>query len=195
MAREYWPCYYSYADTCKRLTDEELGRLFRALMHFGATGELPDLAGRECIAFDFIADDIERSREAYERVCEKNRENGNKGGRPPKPNGYSENPKNRTVISETQKTQSKEEDEEEVKVKVKRFIPPTVDEVRAYCEARGNNVDPQKFVDYYSSNGWRVGRNPMRDWKAAVRSTWEKDERSSPKREKDFADLWREMDD
>lgn len=76
-----------------------------------------------------------------------------------------------------------------------RFKPPTVDEVRAYCEARGNNVDPQKFVDYYSSNGWRVGRNPMRDWKAAVRSTWEKDERSSPKREKDFADLWREMDD
>jgi hypothetical protein len=195
MAREYWPCYYSYADTCKRLTDEELGRLFRALMIFGATGERTDLAGRECIAFDFIADDIERSHEAYERVCEKNRENGNKGGRPPKPNGYSENPKNRTVISETQKTQSKDKEEDKDKGKVKRFIPPTAEEVRAYCEARGNAVDPQRWMDYYTSNGWKVGKNPMKDWKAAVR-TWEQSGyNNSPKREKDFADLWREMDD
>ena len=54
----------------------------------------------------------------------------------------------------------------------KRFIPPTVDQVREYCEERGNRVDPQRFVDYYSSNGWMVGKNKMKDWKAAVR-TWE----------------------
>lgn len=57
-----------------------------------------------------------------------------------------------------------------------RFTPPTVEEVRAYCEERGNAVDPERFVDYYSSNGWKVGRNSMRDWKAAVR-TWERDDR------------------
>ena len=55
----------------------------------------------------------------------------------------------------------------------KRFTPPSVDEVRAYCLERQNNVDPERFVDYYSSNGWRVGKNPMKDWKAAVR-TWER---------------------
>ena len=54
----------------------------------------------------------------------------------------------------------------------KRFIPPTVDEVRAYCQDRQNGVDPQRFVDYYTSNGWMVGKNKMKDWKAAVR-TWE----------------------
>lgn len=198
MAREYWPCYYSYADTCKRLTDEELGRLFRALMVFGATGERTDLAGRECIAFDFIADDISRAQDKYEETCRKRSESGKQGGRP-KANAFSEKQKKQMLFEESKisqsKDESKDEDEDKVKVKVKRFIPPSVDEVRAYCEARGNNVDPQKFVDYYSSNGWRVGRNPMRDWKAAVRSTWEKDERSSPKKEKDFADLWREMDD
>lgn len=53
-----------------------------------------------------------------------------------------------------------------------RFIPPTVGEVRDYCESRGNTVDPQAFVDFYESNGWRVGKNAMRDWRAAVR-TWE----------------------
>ena len=57
----------------------------------------------------------------------------------------------------------------------KRFVKPTVEEVRAYCLERGNSVDPQKFVDYYESNGWRVGKNPMKDWRAAVR-TWERNQ-------------------
>lgn len=51
-----------------------------------------------------------------------------------------------------------------------RFSPPTVEDVRAYCQEKGYAVDPQRFVDYYTSNGWRVGKNPMRDWKAAVRN-------------------------
>lgn len=59
----------------------------------------------------------------------------------------------------------------------KRFSPPTVEDVYSYCLERGNQVDPQRFVDYYTSNGWMVGKNKMKDWKAAVR-TWEK---SSPK--------------
>ena len=54
-----------------------------------------------------------------------------------------------------------------------RFRPPTLEEVAAYCKERGNRVDPDRFLAYYESNGWRVGRNPMKDWKAAVR-TWER---------------------
>lgn len=50
---------------------------------------------------------------------------------------------------------------------------PSVDEVRAYCQERHNNVDPETFVDFYSSKGWKVGNQPMKDWKACVR-TWEK---------------------
>ena len=56
----------------------------------------------------------------------------------------------------------------------KRFIPPTLEEVKAYCKERKNNVDPERFIDYYTSNGWQVGKNKMKDWKAAVR-TWEKE--------------------
>ena len=54
-----------------------------------------------------------------------------------------------------------------------RFSPPTLSEVQAYCGERGNRVDAQRFVDYYAANGWRVGKNPMKDWRAAVR-TWER---------------------
>lgn len=57
-----------------------------------------------------------------------------------------------------------------------RFTPPTVEEVAAYCQERGNKVDPQRFTDFYAGKGWMVGKNKMRDWKACVR-TWERDDK------------------
>lgn len=55
----------------------------------------------------------------------------------------------------------------------RRFTPPTVDEVAAYCRERGNAVDAQRFVDFYASKGWKVGSSGMKDWRAAVRN-WER---------------------
>jgi len=57
--------------------------------------------------------------------------------------------------------------------KVVRFVKPSLDEVRAYCSERGNSVDPETFIDFYESKGWKVGNQSMKDWKAAVR-TWER---------------------
>lgn len=62
----------------------------------------------------------------------------------------------------------------EIEKKVRRFTPPTLEKVKSYCSERGNQVDAERFVDYYTANGWKVGKNPMKDWKAAVR-TWERD--------------------
>lgn len=64
----------------------------------------------------------------------------------------------------------------------KSFRKPTPEELAAYCTERGRRVDPEKWLAYYESNGWRVGKNPMRDWKAAVR-TWEKSEFNRPPQE------------
>lgn len=61
-----------------------------------------------------------------------------------------------------------------------RFSPPTVEEVKAYCEERGNNVDAERFVDFYTMKNWMVGKNKMKDWRAAVR-TWERDDKKSDK--------------
>lgn len=58
----------------------------------------------------------------------------------------------------------------------KRFKKPTLEEVVAYCEERKNNVDPQRFYDFYESKGWKVGNQSMKDWKACIR-TWEQRER------------------
>lgn len=56
-----------------------------------------------------------------------------------------------------------------------RFTPPTIDEVKEYCQERNNAVNAEKFVDYYTANGWKVGKNSMKDWRAAVRN-WERSE-------------------
>lgn len=62
----------------------------------------------------------------------------------------------------------------------KKFVPPSLADVAAYCEDRANGIDPELFVDFYERNGWKVGKNKMVDWKAAVR-TWERRQKNEQK--------------
>ena len=57
--------------------------------------------------------------------------------------------------------------------KSKRFIPPTVEEVTTYCQERKIKIDPQRFIDHYTANGWHAGKVKMKDWKATIRN-WER---------------------
>ena len=84
-------------------------------------------------------------------------------------------------------------DEDSIAVNVKkktstRFTPPTVEDVREYCEERNNGIDPEAFVSFYESKGWMIGKNKMKDWKAAVR-TWEKGRKQENKN--NSFDEWR----
>ena len=72
----------------------------------------------------------------------------------------------------------------------RRFVPPAVEQVREYCRERDNSVDPERFHNYYTSNGWKVGKNTMRDLKAAVRS-WEQKEK--PRKKAQGGNCWLEM--
>lgn len=77
-----------------------------------------------------------------------------------------------------------------------KFTPPTLEEVISYCEERKNNVDASKWFDFYASKGWMVGKNKMKDWRAAVR-TWENTRQSagSSRKETSFDVLQRMMRD
>ena len=100
------------------------------------------------------------------------------------------------------------EQEKKEKRKREKFSPPTVEEVKAYCEERGNGIDPESFVSYYAQQGWKLSNgNLLRDWKAAV-IQWEhrdkqkngsyRSETSSTNEkfyDRTFADLYREMTD
>jgi hypothetical protein len=80
---------------------------------------------------------------------------------------------------ETVTPETETETETETEKRRKRFTPPTVVEVGEYCRQRKNDVDPQRFVDFYTAKGWKVGRNSMKDWKASVR-TWEGEKKKHP---------------
>jgi len=76
-------------------------------------------------------------------------------------------------IEENRIEENREETADATNLKASRFTKPRIEEVKEYCDERGGNVDPQRFFDHYESNGWRVGKAGMKDWKAAVR-TWER---------------------
>ena len=73
------------------------------------------------------------------------------------------------------------------KVSSKRFVKPTIEDLEDYINEKGYRVDAHKFYDYYESNGWKVGRNPMKDWKAAIRNWAHNDYNKSDKKQDGFS--------
>ena len=183
-----FPVYLDYSKAVNKLSDAEAGQLFKALLEYADSGQDPKLEGSLYAVFAIMQNQLDRDTEKYVQKCERLRQNGSKGGRPvrdkepngnqEKPNGYSLEPKKPDTDTVTDTvTDSNIGSIADKPPSLHRFTPPTVEEVRAYCTEKGYTVDPKRFVDYYTSNGWRVGKNPMKDWKAAVR-TWNGKEQS-----------------
>lgn len=179
-----------YADldhTISKLPDNVAGQLFKLILQQANDKEPePDDLLLQ-IAFEPIRQQMKRDAEKWQRMREKQSENGRLGGRPKKANGLSENPKNPPLFSETQKSlnvnanaNASGNDTVNVKEKntVRRFAPPTRDEVYQYAKTEmiGSETSVDKFHDYYTANGWKVGRNAMKDWRAAFRN-WIKNEK------------------
>ena len=181
----------NFKQVVTRLDEAEIGRLFLMMLDYAETGEEPDeFIGNEA----FIWGTAKRDIDMVEQRNETNRSNGAKGGRPKteenrtEPNetvGYEEKPNitehNRKPLIEKKRKEIEEKviEKESNKEKPSRFSPPSVDEVRAYCQERGNKVDPEAFVAFYESKGWKIGNTPMKSWKASV-ITWEKREQAAP---------------
>lgn len=100
------------------------------------------------------------------------------GGTVKLPQGYGENNGTKiNLLNNPSINKSLEEIYKEEKTS-KKFKPPTVEEVAEYCKERKNDINPQKFIDFYTSKGWMIGKNRMKDWKAAIR-TWENSDKKS----------------
>ncbi len=161
---KYLKVFTDFVADMKELGEAERGRLFTAMLEYAETGEEPALRGNERFVWGTAKKNIDNQRDSYEKRCEINRQNIT--------NRY-ESLRTVTNAYESKQDKDKEKDKEKNKKTIKRFTPPTVEEVRSYCTERGNNVDPQTFVDFYKAKGWMVGSNKMKDWRACVR-TWEK---------------------
>ena len=165
------------------LTDEEFGRLVRYGLHFIKGDADPSfLTGPERILRGILERGIREDNERYTVRCERQRENIMKRWQ----KQQEQIPKNTTVYdgipTDTKDTNTKSKSKSKSKSNLsadaerestqRRFTPPSLSQVSADCSERNNKVDPERFISFYASKGWKVGNQPMKDWKAAVR-TWE----------------------
>ena len=204
MNRTQFTFYESFYKAISRIKKKaDRADAYDIICRYALTQEEPDLdsvSDAVAIAFELLRPVLDKAKERAE--------SGKKGGSKPEANGKQPESKPKANQKQGE-TASKKEGEKEVEVEIeienendsvygasapahapeqqedescqkqKRFCRPDAREVADYCRERGNQVDAQRFVDYYTANGWRVGKNPMKDWKAAVR-TWEKQEGVSP---------------
>jgi hypothetical protein len=146
------------------LTNEQAGILFKAIRDYNL-GKEPELDFAMRMAFLPFKNQFERDLEKYQSICERNKNNGSLGGRPKKPN---ETEKTQVVFEKPKKADNKNDNKNKNK-----FIIPTFNDVLEYCMQNNLDVDGVKFINFYESKGWMVGKNKMKDWKAAIR-TWVK---------------------
>lgn len=172
----YIKVFVDWLDAIEPLGDAERGRLFTSLLEYARTGAVPQLNGNERFIFPMMRAQVARDIAQMEATSE------NRGKRKKANEDLSDLSDKSNLSGKRTQDKDKEEDKDKDKDKEgspptpSQFIPPNVIEVRAYCNERKNHVDPQRFVDFYTSKGWMVGKTKMKDWRAAVR-TWEKDDK------------------
>ena len=194
---KYLKIFTDFLDVVEPLGESAAGRLFKAMLRYAMDGTVPVLKGKEGVAWTVARQHMDREAEVYEKKV-KHLKRGNVPVTEKKGS-----------VSEQDKDKEKDNDKDKDKDKYiymggkppeapapKAHIyiqPPSLEEIRSYCQERGNQVDPEYFYHYYQSNGWRVGKNPMRDWKAAV-CAWETNgmaQKMAPARKPDFLDNFR----
>ncbi len=176
--------YFDFWHGLKKLSADEKGRLVDGIVEYSETGNEPTFEGALAIVWDLAKLRVDADSERYLARCERQRENAmkrwNKSNDATGCHGMSGNADNTNDAKYNSTTTTNPTSNTNIEYRADkpprtRFVPPSVEEVEVYCRERGNSVDPQRFVDYYSANGWMVGKNKMKDWKAAVR-TWERGE-------------------
>lgn len=198
MTRESFVLYTKIKETVSKLSDEQKGKLFQAIIDY-ETGEevtIDDPVAE--IAFIPIRQDLDYTNNKWDETKRARSEAGKKGGRPK----TNESKEKQTKANESKEKQSETKKavnvNENVNVNVNgnvnvnekrkrgRFAPPSLEEVTAYCLERNSPVDPKEFFDYFETGNWVDSKGePVRNWKQKL-LTWEAHakNRASPKKEK-----------
>lgn len=198
--RDSFVFYRSYKNALDYLDAETKMRLMEAIFNYALDDKEPTLDGLERSFFELVRPQIDINTQRYENG-KKGAEYGKKGGAPKGNQNARKKPNNPYSTPIQPQTTPNVNDNDTVNDNVtdtvtvnksnggqaafvsesrqKKFIKPTVKEIADYCRERNNNVDAQTFFDFYESKGWLIGKTPMRDWKASVR-TWEQKEDRKP---------------
>lgn len=191
MAKEFVKLWLNYESYFESYSAAEVGRLVLAMIKYKSSGAVPEFSGSEKFIWPAIKRDIDVDNE----FAETKRKNAK--------NRAEQTEATQSKVKQDEARPSKTEQSAQVKVKdnnpptplqgdegvsvSKRFVPPTPEEVNAYCRERNNGIDGSEFCDFYTSKGWKVGKNPMKDWEAAVR-TWERSRQQTAQPERKWID-------
>lgn len=176
--------YRSFLDAIEDLEEAEQLKAFWYIAQYGLDGLEPDEKSPARAVFKSTKAQIDANYKRYQ--------NGTKGGRPKTEKEPNDNqtitkrkPSHNQAITKAEPNVNDNvnvnvNDNEKIdnRAKATRFMPPTPENVSGYCREKGYKIDAERFVDFYESKGWMVGKNKMKDWKAAVRN-WVKQDKTS----------------
>lgn len=196
--------FYFNMRPSSKLSDSERLQLYDAILDYCQTGEVPEFSGTLGVVWDYIQPTLDEDNARYEATREKRAKAGALGGSAKARNAERDGA---DLANLANASDGKQEEAEEANLPNSiqsnsiqsnsvqfnsvtgdraakppahtRFSPPSVQKIEDYCTEKGFLLDAERFVDYYASVGWRVGKNPMKDWRAAVR-TWVKKDTPKP---------------
>ena len=200
MKKESFVFYETWAEAIMQMPDKERLQVFDAIMAYGIYGTKTDLGGLAQLAINMIYNNIDDMKAKRQERAEKNRQNvlqrwqnntnvyNRIQSNTNDTNGYelyhnvnvnvngnvngNGNVKKDIEVSNSIESNKDKKNKESVGKTRKRFIPPTLEELTEFCRQRNSTVNPVRFMAYYEANGWKVGRNGMKNWQQSVIS-WE----------------------
>ena len=186
MKKNSFVIYTDCLEQLEVIPDAERGVLFLDVLRYARTGIMPNIENPFLKAlFLGFKNQIDRDCAKYEEVCKKRAEAGRNGG-----NQRVANLKQSQASASNTKANQADNDNydsdnvigiKKSKGKTSRFTPPTIQEVKSFIDEKGYSIDAETFIAFYESNGWRVGKNKMKDWRMAI-VTWSKRDNVHPQR-------------
>ena len=162
MKKAYFQYYETFEIVIEKIKDiEEREWLRKVIIQYGLHGIEPETFYSEAleIAWTICKDLIDQQHHRREVNA------ANRAGKKAEPATNQEN-----SAAEPQPEEKPAQEIQQEKPKRKNFVKPTVEEIAAYCKEKNYNINAQQFFNYYESNGWKIGRNAMKSWQAAVQN-------------------------
>ena len=160
MKKAYFQYYETFEIVIEKIKDiEEREWLRKVIIQYGLHGTAPESFNSEAleIAWTICKDLIDQ------QIHRREVNAANRAGKKAEPETNKEN-----LAAEPQPEEKPVQEIQQEKPKRKNFVKPTVEEIAAFCKEKKININVKKFFLHYESNGWHVGKTPMKSWKAAV---------------------------
>lgn len=162
MKKAYFQYYETFEIVIEKIKDiEEREWLRKVIIQYGLHGTAPESFNSEAleIAWTICKDLIDQ------QIHRREVNAANRAGKKAEPETNKEN-----LAAEPQPEEKTAQEIQQEKPKRKNFVKPTVEEIAAFCKEKKYTVSAQQFFNYYESNGWKIGRNAMKSWQAAVQN-------------------------